>query len=251
MKAIILSAGQGKRCLPLTSETPKCLLPVDLDHTILTWQISVLTAAGITECVVVSGFEAGRIDEELARKRLSSARTIYNPFYDVSDNLASVWCALPEATEDFLLINGDTLFAPATVRRLLASHATITVTISQKARYDADDMKVRVSDELVCQIGKHLNPTCADGEAIGMTLFRGSGRDCFAETVYRSLRRPGGRDLWYPAALDELARGDGLTVSHCSTDAWCEVDVPSDLQQARQAVQRWRSTGAPHLAAVS
>jgi hypothetical protein len=28
MRAIVLSAGQGKRLLPLTAELPKCLLPV-------------------------------------------------------------------------------------------------------------------------------------------------------------------------------------------------------------------------------
>ncbi len=28
MKAVVLSAGQGKRLLPLTVENPKCLLPV-------------------------------------------------------------------------------------------------------------------------------------------------------------------------------------------------------------------------------
>lgn len=132
MKAIILSAGQGKRSLPLTSELPKCLLPVDLDHTILTWQLSALAGTGVSEAVVVSGFEAGRVEEQLGRQNHMPARHIYNPFYDISDNLASVWCALSEATQDFLLINGDTLFAPGVVTRLLASQAPITVTISQR-----------------------------------------------------------------------------------------------------------------------
>ena len=37
MKAVILSAGQGSRLLPLTAELPKCLLPLD-DLTLIEWQ---------------------------------------------------------------------------------------------------------------------------------------------------------------------------------------------------------------------
>ena len=35
MRAIILSAGQGKRLLPLTALTPKCLLPVQDELSVL------------------------------------------------------------------------------------------------------------------------------------------------------------------------------------------------------------------------
>lgn len=251
MKAIILSAGQGKRCLPLTSELPKCLLPVDLELTILTWQLTALEAAGVRESVIVAGFEAGRVDEHLARHKWRAARTIYNPFFDVSDNLASVWCALGETHEDFLLINGDTLFTPAIVNRLLAHDAAITVTTSQKSYYDDDDMKVVQADDRVSRIGKGLSPDVANGEAIGMTLVRGAGRRRFVDTVTRCMRRQDGRDLWYPAALDRIARDYGLTAAACSQDEWCEVDAPSDLRHARRAVQRWRGLGSPAFAVVS
>lgn len=112
-------------------------------------------------------------------------------------------------------------------------------------------MKVRLADGRVGEIGKTLSPDVANGEAIGITLFRTTGSERFADTVRRFLRRPGGRDLWYPAALDELARDRGLATSTCRQDEWCEVDVPSDLQHARKAVQRWRGTASPHFAAVS
>ena len=38
MKAIILSAGQGSRLLPLTQDRPKCLLPIGPRH-LLEWQV--------------------------------------------------------------------------------------------------------------------------------------------------------------------------------------------------------------------
>ncbi len=254
MKALLLSAGQGKRCLPLTNRLPKCLLPVDADHTILSWQLAALANAGIREAAIVTGFEAGKVERELARQTGMPAYTIYNPFYDISDNLASVWCALGETAEDYLLINGDTLFSPAVPERLVAAHGEITVTISQKAHYDADDMKVRSTEGHVGRIGKDLDAGSADGEAIGITLFRGDGRDRFAGRIRNALRTAGGRNLWYPAALDEIARSDGLATCMAAPDEWCEVDEPADLEHARDAVRRWRaekSDQATGLAAVS
>ena len=51
IKAIILSAGQGRRLLPLTENSPKCLLPIS-GKTIIEWQIDALLAAGIEEIIV-------------------------------------------------------------------------------------------------------------------------------------------------------------------------------------------------------
>ena len=48
MKAVILSAGQGKRLLPLTADCPKCILPVR-GRTLIEWQIDELAKCGIDE----------------------------------------------------------------------------------------------------------------------------------------------------------------------------------------------------------
>ena len=41
MNVVILSAGQGKRLLPLTATTPKCLIPLH-GRSILEWQLAAL-----------------------------------------------------------------------------------------------------------------------------------------------------------------------------------------------------------------
>ena len=67
MKAIILSAGQGKRLLPLTEETPKCMLPVTEGVPLLQWQLEQLEIAGVTEAVIVTGFYAEKVEALVAR----------------------------------------------------------------------------------------------------------------------------------------------------------------------------------------
>ena len=110
-KAIILGAGQGKRLLPLTAARPKCLLEFS-GRTLLSWQLSRLRIAGVTEAVVVTGFEAETVEAEVAKLDLGplKVRTLFNPFYAVADNLVSCWVARSEFAGGTLLLNGDTLF---------------------------------------------------------------------------------------------------------------------------------------------
>ena len=121
MRAIVLSAGQGRRLLPLTAEIPKCLLPVDGDRTLLEVQLATLARCGISRVSVVSGFGVEGVERFLAGTPVPglTVELVFNPFYAVSDNLATCWVAREAMSEDFLLLNGDTLFEPTVLRRLL------------------------------------------------------------------------------------------------------------------------------------
>ena len=88
MKAIILSAGQGRRLLPLTQDTPKCALPV-LGRSVLEWQLNEIARVAVDEVVVVSGFGANAVDEIAAQPHGVPVRTLYNPFYGRCDNLGT------------------------------------------------------------------------------------------------------------------------------------------------------------------
>jgi len=253
VKAIILSAGQGKRLLPLTQEVPKCLLPVGREHTLLSWQLAQLAEAGVDEAVVVTGFESAKVEGHLAEQSFLPARAVFNPFFDVADNLASVWCALGEFGGDTILLNGDTLFA-SRVPASLAEHARsgITLTVSRKATYDDDDMKVQLDGTSVRAIAKTLESDRIDGESIGMTLLRGDGPAVFRRAVEHWMRRPDRRDLWYLSVLDALSREVEVATHEAAQDEWCEVDVADDVRHARDAVDHWAGTASrPHVAAVS
>src|SRR5690348_10747107 len=111
MKAIILSAGQGRRLLPLTENRPKCLIPLS-GRPLLEWQLRNLAAAGVDEAVIVTGFGAEQVEAALMTMQLGdiSVSTLHNPFFAAADNLGSCWAARGEFDDEVLLLNGDTLF---------------------------------------------------------------------------------------------------------------------------------------------
>jgi len=67
MKAVILSAGQGKRLLPMTADRPKCILPVR-GQTMIEWQIDELAKCGIDQVNVVLGYGADKVEQTLRRR---------------------------------------------------------------------------------------------------------------------------------------------------------------------------------------
>lgn len=237
MKAVILSAGQGKRLLPLTADCPKCILPVR-GRTLIEWQIDELSKCGIDQVTVVLGFRADKV-ERILYERYSSDRIqiVYNPAYAVSDNLVSCWTAHSQMTTDFVLLNGDTLFEAALLQRLLDTQSRpVTVAISHKDNYDADDMKVELDGQRLVRIGKDLLPDQVDGESIGMILFRGEGPMLFCTALEKALRNPSSQRKWYLAVVDEMARS--MPVWTCSIKGfqWCEVDYHADLKLAEKVI---------------
>ncbi len=235
MKAIILSAGQGGRLLPLTETIPKCLLTIG-DRTILAHQIQNLNHCGIADITVVTGFAAGAV--ETALSELSSTEQVpscvFNPFFNVADNLASCWMARHVMTEDFILLNGDTMFEPAVCETLLqAPEAPVCMAIDHKLEYDSDDMKIRLVGTKLIEVGKSIEQSSIDGESIGMIRFSGAGPARFVEILNQVMRTPNSLNWWYLKAIGILAERGLVETQSIEGLHWAEVDFLQDLEKVR------------------
>ncbi len=236
-RAIILSAGQGRRLRPMTESIPKCALRIN-GQAIIEWQIDILLEAGIPRITVVLGHGAGYV-EQLLLKRYgkTQVQTLFNPFFQIADNLASCWIARRAMESDFILLNGDTLFEPRVLEYLLQSpEMPITLAVDHKAAYDDDDMKVHLRDARLLRVGKSLPAAIANAESIGMSYFRGRGPAYFRSAIEDALRRPEALQQWYLSVIDRLA--DEHVVGACSIAGlhWAELDFPSDLAQVEAVI---------------
>ena len=238
MKALILSAGQGRRLLPMTAERPKCLLPL-LGRPLIAWQIDELAKTGIDRVTVVVGYRADLMEEFLLERYGPDRVTlVHNAAFATSDNLVSCWMAREEMNEEFLLLNGDTLFESSVIALALDQPARpVTVMIDHKSRYDADDMKVSLKGARLVDIGKGLVPDNTDGESVGIILFRGDGPRLFRASLEEAVRNPSARGKWYLSVIREMCLT--MPVWTCSLNGlpWCEVDYPGDLKDAEAVVR--------------
>ena len=239
MKAIILCAGQGRRLLPYTESTPKCLLSLNNKH-FIEWQIDALQKVGIEQIVAVVGYAAQRIETILNKRYGDKVSFVYNPFYEIADNLASCWMAREHFKDDFIILNGDTLFEPQVISTLLsANEYPITLATDVKDSYDDDDMKIITEGNRLLSVGKKLPMQQVNGESIGVMHFNPIGAKLFKDTIEELMYSPESLQKWYLSIIDQLASQG--KVSTCSIHGldWTEVDFVQDLERAQLLADKW------------
>lgn len=240
--AILLSAGQGSRLLPLTAERPKCMIDFS-GRTLIEWQVEMLARGGVRRIDVVTGFMTDVVETHLAaiRDPRVEINVKFNPFFKVADNLGSCWIAREAMEGDFLILNGDTLVSQEIVERVQAgSDWPIAVTVDVKPGYDSDDMKVsRSADGRLDRIGKTLTAAESNAESIGFLAFRGEGAALFRDAVRAAMRTPEGVQHWYLKVIDSLAPTGKVGTTSIEGLGWAEVDFLNDIEIATRLTDTW------------
>jgi choline kinase len=236
LEAVVLSAGQGRRLLPLTRSLPKCLLPIAPDgRTVLDLQIATLASCGVERVTVMVGFGAEQVESHV-RARPSDGcevRTVLNPLHRHSDNLVTAWLASTLVQGDFVLLNGDTIFEREVLQRVLDARGSVRVAVNRKDSYDSDDMCVWVEDTGLIAIGKDHRDRSPNGEAIGLYAFAGGGVAAARRGFERAVAEADGLHSWYPPVIGKLARTEAFETVPIDGLWWTEIDVPEDLEKAR------------------
>jgi choline kinase len=232
-QAVILAAGQGKRLLPLTEEIPKALLPLDLESntTILGFQVSTLQSLGIDDIVVVVGHGSERVFSALGEQ----VRYVENPLYLTTNSIYSFALAMDGLKDDVLILNGDVLFHPGVIKRLLAARHNAVLAVDTRAVLDEETMKVRLDGERVVEISKALEPSEAHAENLGVVRFRGEGLKVLKQTV-SSMVAQGEVNRWIPAAFQEMLSKTEIYALDVAGLPWIEIDFASDLEMAQKDI---------------
>jgi choline kinase len=243
MRVLILVAGTGTRLWPLTRNTPKSLLDLGDGLTLLETQLEAVRPSGIRDIVLVTGYRSAQIEAKIQYYEDFDFEVVYNPFFDVSNNLVSAWLAMQHIKEDFVLVNGDDVFRSEVFDRLLATSGDVVMVVSRKPEYDDDDMKVHISADRVYKVSKDLARDVTNGESIGMIKFRQSGGRWFSDELDRMVREKENLDTYYLQAIQNLM-DNGVPVNYveCSPDEWAEIDFHPDLTSVREALGSKLST---------
>ena len=238
MKAIILASGKGQRLQPHTNEIPKCLLTLD-SQTILEHQINHLKTCDIDEVNVVVGFASNKVEEFLGNYDSLGMKinTIYNPFWETTNSLFSLWAARFQLNSDVVLLNGDDVFELEVMKQILSNKDEICVPYKVKEEYAAEDMKIQMKDGLLLSIGKNLKN--ASGESVGIRVFRNEGVEILKRSLEKEIRTENFNLKWYASSIERiLQRGHKIKTLNINNLYWHDVDYPNDLNNAKLNINK-------------
>ena len=237
MKVIILAAGKGTRLMPLTKDKPKCLIEIAPGRTLLETQLNALQHIEPSEVVVITGYRSAQIEEQVRlwqeQERYPMKITIvFNPFFDLSNNLASLYLARDFFTEDVIVVDGDDIYHRSVVEILSqVEEDGIWVCGSKKEKFEWEEMKLKIADERVVEISKEIPLEEANAESVGMVLFKGSHVALFKQVLHDIMHVPEALQWFWQAAIQEsINRGYNVRPHYVPLEMWAEMDFHVDLE---------------------
>lgn len=232
MKALIVAAGLGTRLREIAPSKPLAeVAGIPLIQSV----IESAHQAGISEFVVVTGYEAAPLEGflgRLARRARLRVETVRNPDWTLANGL-SVLVARELIGEQFVLLMADHLFEPSLLADLLKTKghpSGVTLAVDRRLANPlvdlADVTRVRTEGQHIVAIGKGLDKH--NGFDTGVFLASRRLLDAIAEDVAAD------GEGSITAGMRRLA-AQGRAFAHDIGDRyWLDVDDPAAWREAER-----------------
>lgn len=234
MKALILNSGLGHRMRELTAEHPKCMTELGGGETILSRQLRLLAAAGVTEIVMTTGYYDDVLVDYCRSLGWPLTYTfVKNPDYASTNYIYSIYSARDRLRDDdILLLHGDLVFEAAVLNAVLSSERSC-MTVSSTVPLPEKDFKAVIGDGRI--------------EKVGVEYFE---RAWAAQPLYKLLQddwrmwleaicaycESGKRDCYAEKAFNEVSDRCGIYALDVRDALCAEIDTEEDLAMVLEAL---------------
>lgn len=227
MKALILNSGLGHRMGVLTSEHPKCMTEVSQADTLLSRQLKLIAATGITEVVMTTGY----FDDVLVNYCNSLGLPLHytfvnNPVYDKTNYIYSIYCAKEQLRDDdIVLMHGDLVFEGSVLEDLLAcEHSCMKV--SSTIPLPEKDFKAVVHNGRVEKVGIEFFTDTMEAQAL--YKLNKSDWNVWLDKICEFCKTDN-RKCYAEVALNEVTDKCAIYAYDVKDRLCTEIDTPEDL----------------------
>lgn len=227
MRVVILAAGRGSRLG--RSDVPKPLTPLDNGLTILGSQLAHLREViSLDQVKLVVGYQKEKFAEIYP-----DLTFVENPHFADENTSKSLLRALKGVDDDVLWMNGDVVFHPLILQKVMEKQHTCMVV--NVGRVGEEEVKYVTNGKgVILGVSKLVSEP--EGEALGINFV--SRKDL--STLYTALESCQNAD-YFEKAL-EICIHTGMIVKTVPVEAnlCTEVDFPEDLVHANNLIRQWR-----------
>lgn len=227
MKAILLAAGKGTRISRMVKEIPKSTLPVN-GVPLIRLTVELLQKYGI-EIVVCVGYQ-----QQTIRQALEGCEVTYysNPFYDVTNSIASLWFAREELTEECLIINADVFFSDEILKMVIEDEHQAVMLVDKSRRLTGDYFFATTDNGCIKKYGKDLPLQFRSCEYVGICKISTDFIPIFRERM-EQLVSASRHSMWWEDALYSFTDKDEYPIYTKDVEGlfWSEIDYFDDYER--------------------
>jgi len=243
VQAVILAAGAASGLGGLTAERHQCLLDCG-GQTILEHLFDSLTYCGILEqdIIVVAGKGLDKMRQALNDRM---AQIVYNPWFDTTNMLVSLWLAKDKINSDLVIIYGDIVFDRQILKDLLKQPGDAVLAVERK-KPDEDDEKICVKsgrmvlhpdyDSFPRPAHKSIPVDDAFGEFIGLARFTRKGLLRLFEEMDTIVRSRQMNAYLFQAFENMVKDGFPIDIVQTKGKPWNDNDTLDDFKRTRKVV---------------
>lgn len=227
MRALLLAAGKGTRISRYLSGNPKCTVDIG-GEPLICYTLNLLKKKGITEVAMVLGYKAEIIRETV---RDFDVKFYTNPFYDVTNSIASAWFAKEflKDTDDLLIMNADVFLEEGILDEMMASKYS-PVLFSDETRKEEADYKFYYENNILMKYGKELTGADITGEYIGAAKLDADFIPEFVRQLEAMIATQQ-HSVWWENVLYAMTDRREIYVQNIENKFWAEVDYIEDYER--------------------
>ena len=238
MKCILLAAGRGTRISNMIDNVPKCTL--DVGGTPLIRRTILMLEELNVEPIVCVGYR-----QDVVRKAIegTSAKVIFNPFYDITNSIASLWFAQDELDDDLIVMNADVFLEKETFEDIIGDKRDVVMAIDKTRILHGDYFFGLDKNDCIVKYGKELTVEERDCEYVGLAKLRQEFLPTFNKKLIEMIDVQK-HDCWWEDVLYQLAdKGVDIHTLDISKNFWREVDYYDDYEMILEYISKKSAEG--------
>lgn len=227
MKAILLAAGRGTRISRMVREIPKSTLPIN-GRPLIQLTVELLQKYGI-ETVVCVGYQQQAIREALKDYDVTY---YFNPFYDVTNSIASLWFARQELEGECLIINADVFFSEAILQMIMREDQEAVMLVDKTRRKTGDYFFSTTDNGCIRKYGKDLPLLYRSCEYVGMSKIKAEFMPHFVKRLDELIDNAK-HNKWWEDTLYSFTDNKEYQIytKDVEGEFWSEIDYFDDYER--------------------
>lgn len=226
MKVLLLAAGRGTRISRYLSGNPKCTVDIG-NEKLIEYTIKMFNKKGVTDIAMVLGYEADIIKETLKDYNI---KYYFNPFFDVTNSIASAWFAKDFIQDDDIIImNADVFLEEKLIDYILSSKKT-NLMYADGSRREEADYKFKYENGILMKYGKELAGDDISGEYVGIGKFDYKFLKVFIPKLEEMIKNQK-HSVWWENVVYEISNTQEINVDDIKGMFWAEVDYIEDYER--------------------